>query len=605
MPSSAYLFSDLSDILGGTIIQQPKPDTKVSRLLIDSRKIIFPKTSLFFALPGQRNDGHRYILAAYQAGVRNFVVSKKVPLSHIRQANILKVEDSLAALQTLVRHHRKRFSTPVVGITGSNGKTTVKEWLYQLLASDYRIVRSPKSYNSQVGVPLSVWEMNEQHDLGIFEAGISQTNEMRNIAPIIDCTIGLFTHLGPAHSEGFSSELEKMEEKAQLFNKADTLIYSLDQTVAARVLKRFSQKQHFTWSTKDTSAVLFIPNIHKENKQTVIAGLYKKQSIELRIPFSDQAAIENAIHCWAVLLYLGYAPAIIAERMLHLQRVAMRLELKAGIHNCILINDSYNLDLASLEIALDFMVQQGQRSKRSIVLSDVLQSGIPSEDLYRQVADLLVEKGIHRLIAVGKEIQQIKAHLPESVQIQSFPNTKMLLDNLHEIPFQQEAILLKGARVFAFEKIAERLTRQAHRTVLEVNLNALIENLNVYASLLKPQTKMMVMVKAAAYGIGAIEVARLLAFHQVDYLGVAYTDEGVTLRKAGIQLPIMVLNPDQAAFDNLLRYDLEPEIYSLMQLRQYLDFAPPKQTLPIHLKLDTGCTVWVLKPTTWTACYPY
>ncbi len=588
MPKRTYYFENLVAILNGQIVQMPNPEAEVSRLLIDSRKIVFPQASLFFALVGQRNDGHDYLEAAYQAGVRNFVISKKVPLNKLRKANILIVPDSLRALQNLAANHRQKFKIPVIGITGSNGKTTVKEWLFQLLSADYNIVRSPKSYNSQVGVPLSVWELQPAHELAIFEAGISQVHEMENIAPIINCTIGLFTHLGPAHSEGFKDEVEKMREKARLFKSADVLIYSLDQQVVVESLRTFPKKQHFTWSTQNHQADLFIHNIQKGANQTRITARYKDQAIHLPIPFSDQAAIENTIHCWATLLYLGYAQDLIAERVQNLQRVAMRLELKAGIHNCILINDSYNLDLASLEIALDFMVQQGQREKRSIILSDILQSGLSSKALYLQVANLLLEKGINRLIAVGSTIGQIEPMLSKSIAFHHYTNTVALLHHLPDINFDQEAILIKGARVFAFERVVERLAQQAHQTVLEVNLNALINNLNIYARLLKPATKLMVMVKAAGYGSGAVEVARLLAFHQVDYLGVAYTDEGVVLRKAGIELPILVLNPEKSAFDSLIRYNLEPEIYSLNQLQQYLDFAPTGHLLPIHIKLDTG-----------------
>ena len=586
---SPYTFQQICQIVDGQLVQMHIATAPIQQLLLDSRLIVFPKTALFIALHGKRNDGHNYLQEVYEKGVRNFIISKKSTYLSTTDANVLQVTDSLTALQKLATDHRQQFDIPVIGITGSNGKTIVKEWLFQLMHEDYKIVRSPKSYNSQTGVPLSVWQMQKGNELGIFEAGISQVGEMEKLAPIIDCTIGVFTHIGPAHAAGFDSTDQKIAEKLQLFQHCQSLIYCADETLLAQHIRQLSGKQLLCWSLHGAEADL---SIHKLERlpagATRLSGELQGASIQLVIPFQDKASIHNALHCCVTMHHLGYSIETICERMLLLQPVAMRLELKAGINGCSIINDSYNADIHALQIALDFLDQQSHHHRRCIILSDIFQSGESADSLYRQVADLLKEKQINQLIGIGQAIAQLKEYLPSAISAHFYPTTDQYLEAFDPDNFQQAAVLLKGARPFEFERIANRLTRQVHKTSLEINLNALIHNLNVYSQFLQASTRLMVMVKAAAYGSGSEEVARLLEFLQVDYLSVAYADEGVELREAGIQLPIMVLNPEVATFDVLLRYELEPEIYSLSLLRQFLGAIPTSQKVKIHLKLDTG-----------------
>jgi len=629
-----YTVSDIQTLLAARALQLPTPQAPVEQLLLDSRHITAPGRSLFFALPGKRHDGHAHLDDLYRAGVRNFLVSKPLQIQQWPEANILQVENSLDALQQLAAAHRKRFQIPVVGITGSNGKTIVKEWLYQLLAPDFNIVRSPKSYNSQVGVPLSVWQMQPRHTLALFEAGISQPGEMERLASIIRPTIGIFTNIGPAHHQGFTSKMEKVREKMRLFDETDTLIYCMDQAKVAEAVglweaavrkatpaydKTSFGRTGFSWSRtgkpadiqvlevhaiEDGSTQIVLENWdidHDPTKHTIagqpailrdFSALHQPSSTRRRftfaIPFQDEASIENAIHCWALLYWLGIPPDLIRERMARLEPVEMRLELKAGVNRCTLINDSYNNDLSSLRIALQFAAQQARTGRFTLILSDILQSGQSDEVLYEKVAIALQERGITRFIGIGSAVASIQAKLPSTLDAVFYPDTNAFLQNIGRHDFHDELILLKGARPFEFERIAQRLEQKAHKTVLEVNLSALVHNLNVYNRLLKPGTKMLAMVKAAAYGSGSAEIAKLLEFHKVDYLGVAYTDEGIELRQAGITLPILVLNPEPAGFDALYRYRLEPEVYSLHQLKELIRFAGHDKRLAIHLKLDTG-----------------
>jgi len=570
-------------------------EASIEHLLIDSRKLSFPSSSLFFAFEGLRNDGHQYLPQLYANGLRHFVVSKKIDIQPFPNASILLVDDMLKALQQIASDHRKQFDFPVIAITGSNGKTIVKEWLFQLLHQDFHIVRSPRSYNSQIGVSLSVWLMNKQHDLGIIEAGISKTKEMERLAPIIKGTLGVFTNIGAAHDEGFKNIAEKIKEKLRLFEDTPAIVYCRDQSRVHRVMKQWKDKIFFTWSKKAKADLAIKKIVKKENQKTFIEAIYKGQQQAIQIPFVDDASIENVIQCWCVLLYFGVSLDEIKERMRALEPVAMRLELKAGINNCTIINDSYNSDLTSLEMALNFAGQQAQTKKQSLILSDILQSGQDAKKLYTQVAQLLKERRIFRVIGIGESVQQLKKYLPRKITQQYFSDTDhfLLLYNsqtgsLNKSPFQGETILLKGARKFEFERIANKLSQKVHKTVLEVNLNGLLHNLRVFSSRLKSGTKMMVMVKASAYGSGSVEVARLLEFHQVDYLTVAYADEGVELRQAGIQLPILVLNPEEASFDTIVENELEPELYNLSLLRKFLNFLGKRKATKIHLKIDTG-----------------
>jgi len=563
-------------------------NSSIERLLFDSRQLVFPIRTLFFAFKSNRQDGHQFIPELYEQGVRNFIVTQASDSNIFPDANFILVDNSIKALQKLVAFHRRQFTFPIIGVTGSNGKTIVKEWLFQLLNPNFKIARNPGSYNSQIGVPLSVWQLDATHNLGIFEAGISEPKEMKKIAKVIHCTIGIFTNIGEAHSEGFRSQKQKIKEKIKLFKYTDTLIYGIDNQLVHKIITAAKIKPTlFTWSSRK-KADLQILTIKKEANKTTLTLLYKEQSFSFTIPFTDAAAIENAIHCCATMLLLEISFTEIQKRMLLLEAVSMRLELKEGINNCTIINDSYNSDLTSLELALNFATKRADNQSLTLFLSDILQSGLSPQILYEKVAQLILAKKVNRLYAIGQEIKVIKNYLPKNFRASFFKNTTTFLNQFIAQNFQKDTILLKGSRIFQFEKIVNRFEEKVHKTVLEVDLNAIAHNLKVYGKYLKTNTKLIAMVKASAYGSGAVEVAKILEFYKVDYLAVAYADEGIELRKAGIQLPIIVLNPEVASFAALVRYKLEPEIYSLDLLTQLLAFLPDKQAIDIHLKLDTG-----------------
>ncbi len=590
-----YLLNDIAKIVKGELSGNTEIVGNIIHLLIDSRKISSVENCLFFALVSKKNDGHKFINELYKKGIRGFVVSRlPEEISDHPEAGFILVKDTQRVLQQLGTFHRKRFDIPVIGITGSNGKTIVKEWLYQLMYEDKKIVKNPKSYNSQIGVPLSVWQMNSDHELAIFEAGISEPEEMDKLQNIILPTIGIFTNIGQAHDENFVHRDQKIAEKLKLFTKVETLIYCSDYLeIKERILKSeiIRNIPQFTWSRKNSGS-LIIKSTNKGNKRTVILALYKENEISIEIPFIDDASIENAIHCWATLLFFNYDNSIIAERMKHLQPVAMRLEMKEGINGCSIINDSYSSDINSLSIAIDFLNQQKQHIKKTVILSDILQSGREDDDLYSEIAELLLKKGITKVIGIGNTIGKQKEKF--KIDKEFYPTTDSFLSDFIISDFNNETILLKGARIFKFEKISKILQQKAHETVLEINLNAIVHNLNYYKLRLKPETKIMAMVKAFSYGSGSFEIASTLQFHKADYLAVAYSDEGVELRKAGITLPIMVMNPDEQSFDALLKYNLEPEIYSLRILNVLEEHLlnhikkDKSQVVNIHLKIDTG-----------------
>ena len=579
-------------------------DLIIEHLLLDSRKLLFPATSLFFALDGPRRNGKNFVAELYEKGVCNFVVNESFNIEEISQyakANFLQVKDVLQALHDLTTFHRKQFTIPIIGITGSNGKTIVKEWLYQLLNNSYNIIRSPKSYNSQIGVPLSVWQINAGNTLGIFEAGISQPNEMQRLEKIIEPTIGIFTNIGEAHSEGFLNIRQKINEKLKLFLHSDLLIYNADDPDINNAVSTFTNNvrkngsfQLFSWS-KNLKSTLQITAIEKGMHLTVITANDKRAAdtdrfISICIPFTDEASIENAINCWCVLLYLNIDDGVIAEKMLQLRSVAMRMELKQGINKCSVINDSYSADINSLTIALDFLSQQQQHPNRTLILSDILQSGRNSNDLYTEVAAIIQQKNINRFIGIGPEIskqQEVFKNIPQTI---FFASTSEFKQQFYTIHFYNETILLKGARVFEFEQLSHLLEEKVHQTVLEINLNAITHNLKQYQQLLKPGVKVMAMVKAFSYGSGSFEIANLLQFHKVDYLAVAYADEGVELRRAGITLPIMVMNAEEVTYDLLIQYNLEPEIFSFNLLTGFQQYIQQLgiTNYPVHIKLDTG-----------------
>ena len=572
-------------------------ECNIEFLLIDSRKLSYPHSSLFFALNSSRKDGHAFIPDLYEKGVKNFVVKKGYTVIK-KDANYLFVEDVLLALQLLAMQHRSSFNDiagskniPVIGITGSNGKTIVKEWLFQMLQKDYQIVRSPRSYNSQIGVPLSIWQMNDTHTLAIFEAGISTTHEMDALAKMIQPTIGVFTGIGQSHNEGFQNRLEKLKEKLQLFRSANqTILATNEMTDAELQLIKDQLPLAFTWSRRLGANLQVIREDKEKNKTLVIAKVGEVEE-KMVIPFTDPISIDNAITCWSVLKVLGYESAWIQERMHLLEPVEMRMQLKTGINNCYLINDSYSNDLSSLSLALTYLKQQAGEQKKTIILSDILQSGISNEILYQIVAEELIQQKVQMLIGIGKNITAFKNYfLDLGIVCEFYASTeRFLLEATHHL-FQNEYILLKGARIFEFERISKWLEKQQHQTVMEINLTAMLHNLKSYQQKLKPTTKVMAMVKAFSYGSGSVEVARLLEFHKIDYLAVAYADEGVVLRKAGISLPIMVMSPDEASFDALLEYHLEPELFSnfiFNAFEQYLQ-KQAVSNFPVHIKFNTG-----------------
>ncbi len=584
---AVYNLKDVARIVKG---QVHGCDHNVFRFIsIDSRTITSPEESLFFAIRGNRHDGHAFIVELIEKKVRNFIVNK-IPDNIELQKDIgfIVVDNTLEALHRLSAFHRARHTVPVIGITGSNGKTVIKEWIFQVLHTDKKIVRSPKSYNSQVGVPISVWLMDDTHELGIFEAGISQPGEMKKLQPVIDPVIGVFTNIGEAHQENFTSMEEKVLEKTLLFRNSKVVIYCSDHVLVDRIIRRELQNARlFSWSAKNQSD-LRIHAIQIKENNTDVTLEYQKDRFIVSLPFTDNASLENAIHVTALLLYLGYDKRLIISRLSKLTPVAMRLELVKGINGCTLINDTYNSDLNSLAIAIDFLKQQNQHSVGTLILSDILQSGKSDEFLYKEVAELINDKRINRFIGIGEALSAQKALFPPSAKF--YNSTDEFLYSVSKDDFKGEAILLKGSRKFQFEKITAFLQEKVHKTILEIDLNSLIHNLNVYRSLLKPDTRIMVMVKAFSYGTGTYEIANALQFQRVDYLCVAFVDEGITLRKSGINLPILVMNPEVASFNLLIDYNLEPEIYNARILKEFENILCRKNLIsyPIHLKIDTG-----------------
>lgn len=599
-----YTIEKIASIVKGRIEGKGDPSLVITELLFDSRLLTSPGNTLFFSLKSNRNNGNKYIDELYNKGVRCFVVEESLsslyPLSHF-----IVVEDTLKALQELAAHHRNNFFLPVVGITGSNGKTIIKEWLYQILSPEMSVARSPKSYNSQIGVPMSVWQLNELHHAAIFEAGISRPGEMQNLEKIIRPTIGIFTNIGEAHGKNFDNIRHKVEEKLKLFLKVDTLIYCSDH----KEIKEAVEKKNintFSWSRKDNKADVLIYSIGKGEGETIISavirnsqtqndsqisGFSDSQIQKIRIPFTDDASIENAIHCWLAAMRLGIPDNVIETKMQQLCPVEMRMELKSGINNCEVINDSYNSDFNSLTIALDFMNQHHHSKEKVVILSDILQSELKEEDLYENIAHLLRNKGVTSLIGIGEAMsrQQNKFDINKIF----YKDTKDFLTNHKIEDFHNQMILLKGARDFSFEKISRLLEEKAHESILEINLDNLVKNMNYYRSKLKNGTKLMVMVKAFAYGSGNFEVSNVVEFHRADYLTVAYADEGIELRRKGISLPIMVMTPEANTFESIIKNNLEPDIYSFRSLTLLEDAIkkldkPLNSPIGIHIKLDTG-----------------
>lgn len=585
-----YKISEIAEMSGGLLVGAQ--DVCVNRLLTDSRLLSFPEDTLFLAITSSRDDGHKYIDDLYRKNVRNFMVSRDASeFSKYKDANFIVVKDVVAALQRMTAAHRARFNVPVIGITGSNGKTIVKEWLYQLLHEDYHITRSPRSYNSQIGVPLSVWEMDDDTQLGVFEVGISKVDEMANLAPIVAPSIGVFTNLGEAHQENFSSLKQKCSEKMKLFKDCGTIVYCKDDKLVDICAQQMHPNARFITFGRQKGNTIQIVSEEIEGGDTAISYLYNGKSFSIRIPFTDFASVDNAMHCVCVMVAMGIDQKKISQRLAELESVAMRMEVKDGEKGCLLINDSYNSDINSLSIALDFLAQQATAKcmGKTLILSDILQSGKDPDELYCGVAELVERKNIERIIGIGTDISSHENcfNVPQKF---FFSDTDAFMQHIDSFSFENEAILLKGSRKFHFETITDKLAKAVHETVLEVNLTALVNNFNYFRSFLKPGTKIMSMVKANAYGSGDIEVARTLQQNGCDYLAVAVADEGVVLRREGIHIPIVVMNPEPNSFYKIFENNLEPEVYSFALLKRMISEAEKLgiTDYPIHLKMDTG-----------------
>ncbi len=580
----------IASTLGAGMTGICDPDAEIRHITTDTRRVETPSTTLFFALSGSLHDGHAFIHDAIDRGIKNIVVERDPGLQN-RHVNVFLVPDSLKALQTLAARHRASFpDICVVGITGSNGKTTIKEWLYQMI-QDKQVVKSPKSYNSQTGVALSVWQIREGDQLGLFEAGISRLHEMENLQRILMPQIGLFTMLGDAHAEGFASLTEKLNEKLILFKNAATIIFEEDDLIVSMAIREmYSDKNLLSWGWNKNASLFRIIDLQKSNYQSRITIEIKGETHILIIPFSDAASIENALHCVATMLVIQYAPAQINEALKKIQIIPMRLEMKNGLHASILINDTYNADIQSLKIALEFLSQQSGAREKVVILSDFMQTGLDETTLNHRLAGLIQNHNITHLIGVGTTVASLEKHIDPFILFSSYATTEELLQKLPSIDLAHKAILVKGARKFRLERIVTALSEKAHTAVLETDLQSVENNLRFFSQKLSAGTKLIAVIKASAYGSGSEELARFLEFRKVGYLAVAFIDEGIQLRKAGVMLPVIILNPDRNGVLDMIRYDLEPEVYSLEQLREINALMASGEQKPfnIHLKVDTG-----------------
>lgn len=594
--SIPYTIEQIAKITEGNWLHKNVRAAQPEYLSLDSRKVVFPDVTVFFAIRSPHQNANLYIESLYKKGVKNFITDdKNIYIAKISSANVILVSNTIDALQKLAIHHRNKYikELQVIGITGSNGKTIVKEWLNQLLDKDFSIVRSPKSFNSQIGVPLSVLNINNTNELAIFEAGISLPGEMRKLERIIQPEIGILTNIGNAHDEGFKNRRQKINEKLILFKHARHLIFCSDDKDVLNEINIFQEKnnhlQLFSRGKKSNN-ILQVKSIKKNNSASTIEAIYKRKKISINIPFIDEASVENALNCLCVLFILNKINIETLQRFNTLYPITMRLELKQGINNCTLINDSYSNDLHSLSIALDFLNQQKQHPVHSVILSDILQSGRKPDELYAEVATLLQQNKIDRLFGIGADIFSQQNEFSFLKNKTFFKSTDEFLKNISSVNFRDETVLIKGARQFEFERVSNSLEQKVHQTVLSINLNALVYNLKKYREQLLPSTKIMAVVKAFSYGSGSHEVASVLEYNKVDYLAVAYADEGIELRKAGISLPVMVLNIDNHTFDSIVNYDLEPEIFSPALLNDFTDYLKKSEIehFPVHLKIDTG-----------------
>uniref|UniRef100_UPI004048D5AD bifunctional UDP-N-acetylmuramoyl-tripeptide:D-alanyl-D-alanine ligase/alanine racemase n=1 Tax=Algoriphagus sp. TaxID=1872435 RepID=UPI004048D5AD len=577
----------LEKITGGAGLGKD-PGQAIAQISIDSRQVLHPQQNLFVALKGAKADGISFVPELLNLGVSYFLVDDQtsIPSSWLDRGYFIQVKDTRIALQSLATYQRVQFTKPVVGITGSNGKTIVKEWLGQVLSQQFAVAKSPKSYNSQVGVPLSIFGIQSYHQVALLEAGVSKTGDMDTLAQMIQPGLGIFTNIGSAHEEGFPDIKEKIAEKLKLFAGVNFLLYCKDHDLLAQEIEQqLPTEKRISWSKK-AGAEYLVSWKNQETHSRIVVMKSDGQTFTFQVPFTDQASLENVTHVILASLSLGQEVKSIQEGLSHLMPVDMRLTLKPGLNDSLLIDDTYNNDLAGLKVALEFLSQQRPKRSKILIISDLLQQGLP-EKVYKEVADLIQSYGIDQVIGVGTQIQHLETLLGKGVR--TFSNTEQLLLELQPEQFQNDLILITGAREYTFERVVNRLQQRIHGTTLEINLNALTHNFNFYKRQLAPSTRVMVMVKAFAYGGGAAEIANHLQTLGADYLAVAYTDEGVSLRKQGIQLPIMVLNPVEESFDLLSQYQLEPVVFSPEFFRKLGAYVQHQSLqLSIHLDLDTG-----------------
>lgn len=582
-----YNIHEIQQISGAHFLNETIYPSFIDEIFFDTRKGSFSNNALFIAIDGKNTDGHQHIKYAYdQLKIRNFLISKAIPIDHFPESNFLISNNVIGALQILAAHHRSKYSMPVIGITGSNGKTIIKEWIFQLAGQYYNIVRSPGSYNSQLGVPLSVLNIENHHELGVFEAGISHLKEMDQLNKVIKPTIGIIANIGEAHSAGFGSKTEKLREKLKLFKGCQKIIYRKDIELIHHCIEELKSKSELiSWSSIDPHADYFITS-HSIG-QSLNLFFNNKSVAEFEIPFQDEIAFENAVSAIISCLEAGVPVSEIQERSPHLKTVKMRMEFTQGINNSLLINDSYNSDLLALSSALNILDQQQKKHKNTLILSQIEESNLSKNELLEAIAQLIIQHPIDKVIAIGHEIIELQKFIPSSIEVHFFEDTYSLLNQIEHLSFYDENILIKGARKFSLDKIFDVLSTKVHQTILEIDMEALRHNLSVFRSYLHKDTKLMVVLKASGYGSGAKELARFLSYQHVDYIAVAYTDEGIELRNAGIQIPIMVMNPEEAGFRQMVEFHLEPEIYSIEQIKQLLPYLKSPH-YPIHLKIETG-----------------
>ncbi len=577
----------LADVTSGKLLGDGS--LEFTSIITDSRVSGAGHGSLFVALRGLNHDGHRFIRDLYNRGVRLFVVdTTPADAAGMADTAFITVPDTLTALQKLAAWKRKSFKGKVIAVTGSAGKTVVKEWLADMLGSNQRVIRSPKSYNSQVGVPLSLWNLNNIYNIAVIEAGISHSGEMERLAGIINPDTVLITNIGEAHGENFPDKQTKAVEKLKLAKNAELIVYCLDQTlITDEIREHYSDKKSFTWSLFDKSADLYAEARISDTGITKIDCVFQGDKFSVTIPFTDRASLENSLSAIAAALSEGISPSDIATISPNLPAVAMRMEVKLGINGSTLIEDYYNSDPGSLIMALDFL-RSHAKGQSTLILSDFRQIGGDEAKLYASVAMEVKNAGINRFIGIGEALARCKDSFAAGSVF--FGSTSEFIENFKASSFGNETILLKGARAFGFERIGSLLEQQLHQTRFEINLSSVVHNLNEFRRILSPGTGVMAMVKAFAYGSGSAEIASLLEYNGVNYFAVAYADEGVALRDAGITTPVMVMNPDFSVMDMMIRYNLEPEIYSLDSYHSFIKAATHNGVLqyPVHIKIDTG-----------------